>query len=51
MGFTLGNGRKIRFWEDAWLGQAPLKDKGGISFSEGIIVIGKWKEYAFCSRS
>ncbi|KAG5598464.1 hypothetical protein H5410_029834 [Solanum commersonii] len=26
MGFTLVNGRKIRLWEDAWLGHIPLKD-------------------------
>ncbi|KAH0634210.1 hypothetical protein KY289_037157 [Solanum tuberosum] len=26
MGFILSNGRKIRFWEDTWLGHTSLKD-------------------------
>ena len=25
--FKLGDGRKIRFWEDTWLGDAPLKNQ------------------------
>lgn len=27
MGFIVGNGRKIKFWEDAWLGHTPLKEQ------------------------
>nr|XP_016506791.1 PREDICTED: uncharacterized protein LOC107824519 [Nicotiana tabacum] len=27
MDFILGNGGKIRFWEDAWLGHTPVKDQ------------------------
>lgn len=26
VGFSVGGGRKIRFWEDAWIGHSPLKD-------------------------
>lgn len=26
LGFTVGDGRKIAFWEDNWIGHAPLKD-------------------------
>ncbi|CAN4125840.1 unnamed protein product [Withania somnifera] len=27
MGFIVGNGRKIKFWGDAWLGHIPLKEQ------------------------
>jgi hypothetical protein len=23
--YVVGNGRKVRFWEDVWLGECPLK--------------------------
>ena len=26
-GFILGNGQRVRFWEDTWLGDMPLADR------------------------
>ena len=51
VGFSLGNGGCIRFWEDDWIGGIMLKYAFPRIFALSVNKLGKVKEFGFWSNN